>query len=58
MRKLPIFYQVLEVKIPPYKNLKIEEPKEVQVYVRSDGKVDLAAKPIDFLYKPDGKTRL
>lgn len=50
-----VIKNVLEVKIPPYKNLEIEVPKQIQVYVKSDGKVDLEAKPMDFLYTPDGK---
>lgn len=50
-----VIKNVLEVKIPPYKNLEIESPKQIQVYVKSDGKVDLEAKPMDFMYTPDGK---
>lgn len=50
-----VIKNVLEVKIPPYKNLEIENPKQIQVYVKSDGKVDLEAKPMDFMYTPDGK---
>lgn len=38
--------------------MEIEVPKQIQVYVKSDGKVDLEAKPMDFLYTPDGKIYL
>lgn len=38
--------------------MEIENPKQIQVYVKSDGKVDLEAKPMDFMYTPDGKIYL
>lgn len=50
-----VIKNVLEVKIPPYKDLEIESPKQIQIYVKSDGKVDLEAKPMDFMYTPDRK---
>ncbi|XP_061173161.1 uncharacterized protein LOC133182362 [Saccostrea echinata] len=50
--KPTIIKNVLEVKIPPYKNTELEEAKQVHVLVRSDSKVNLEANPIKFMYKP------
>ncbi|XP_062573018.1 uncharacterized protein LOC134234955 [Saccostrea cucullata] len=50
--KPTIIKNVLEVKIPPYRNIKLEEAKQVRVFVRSDSKVNLEANPITFMYKP------
>lgn len=53
-----LLIQVFEVKILLYKNLEIEVLKQIQVYVKLDGKVDLEVKFMDFLYILDGKIYL